>query len=130
MDFREATGQMMELGVSLREMAEHIGVSRSLLIQARMDPFSSGFRNPPGGWMEGLEELAIYSLPDDYYDFYFQAIRDVDSADIGLLARRYLSPDQMAIVAVGPADALEKQLGGLGPIEVRGLTDPAAEASQ
>ena len=58
MNYREVTGQMIELGVSLGEMAEYLGVSRSLLIQARMGPSASGSRNPPDGWLEGLEGLA------------------------------------------------------------------------
>ncbi len=81
------------------------------------------------GLARRLEVLAIHSLPDDYYDIYLQAIRGVDVAQVGQLARRHLHPDRMAIVTVGPAETLEKQLCRFGPVSVREVGDPAAEAS-
>jgi hypothetical protein len=58
-DFREATGRLIELGVTLREMADAMGVSHSLLVQARMDPSTKGHRNPPDQWREALREIAV-----------------------------------------------------------------------
>jgi hypothetical protein len=34
------------------------------------------------------------------------------------MARRHIDPERIAIVAVGPADVLEKQLEGVGPVTV------------
>lgn len=58
MDFKDASGRLMDLGVSLREMAEHMGVSRSALNQARLDPKATGYRTPPDNWRTKLAELA------------------------------------------------------------------------
>lgn len=58
MDFREATGRLIELGVTLREMAEAMGVSHSLLVQARMQPSAKGHRKPPNRWREALLSIA------------------------------------------------------------------------
>ncbi|HEV7668265.1 MAG TPA: pitrilysin family protein [Thermoanaerobaculia bacterium] len=65
-----------------------------------------------------LEVLAIYDLPDDYYDGYLERIASVDRAELLELAREHIRPDQLAIVAVGPAEQLEPQLAALGPVEV------------
>lgn len=48
----------MELGVTVPEIADAIGVSRSLVNQARLDREMSGHRNPPTGWEEALAKLA------------------------------------------------------------------------
>lgn len=58
MDFREATGKLIELGVTLREMAGAMGVSHSLLVQARMHPTAKGYRNAPDQWREALRGIA------------------------------------------------------------------------
>jgi hypothetical protein len=57
-DFREATGKLIDLGVTLREMADAMGVSHSLLVQARMDSSASGYRKPPDQWREVLRDIA------------------------------------------------------------------------
>jgi predicted Zn-dependent peptidase len=66
-----------------------------------------------------LGDLAVFSLPDDYYTTLHDEIDQVDSQQIGEVARRYLHPDRLAIVAVGPAEQLAAQLGPLGPIKIR-----------
>jgi zinc protease len=66
-----------------------------------------------------LGDLAVFSLPDDYYTNLHDEIDQVDSQQIGEVARRYLHPDRLAIVAVGPAEQLAAQLGPLGPIKIR-----------
>ncbi len=64
-----------------------------------------------------LEVLAIYGLPDDYYDQYLTRLATVDRAELLTLAYRHIRPEQLAIIAVGPADQLEPQLAALGPVE-------------
>lgn len=65
-----------------------------------------------------LEVLSIYDLPDDYYDRYLERIASIDRAELLALAHRHIRPEQLAIVAVGPAEQLEPQLAALGPVEV------------
>ncbi|TNF78824.1 MAG: insulinase family protein [Acidobacteria bacterium] len=66
-----------------------------------------------------LGDLAVFSLPDDYYTALHDEIDGVDSRQIGEVARKYLHPDRLAIVAVGPAEELAPQLEPLGPIRIR-----------
>lgn len=61
-----------------------------------------------------LEILAVYGLPDDYYDHYPRELAAVDAERVQEVARRYLHPERLVIVAVGPAAELVPQLEGLG----------------
>ncbi len=66
-----------------------------------------------------LEILAVHGLPDDYYASYPAVLREVTPEDVRRAAQRWLHPDRLAVVAVGPADELAGQLDGLGPLTVR-----------
>ncbi|HEV7508381.1 MAG TPA: pitrilysin family protein [Thermoanaerobaculia bacterium] len=71
-----------------------------------------------GDLAKRLETLAVFGLPDDYYTRHLERIASVTREDILDVARRHVDPERVAIVAVGPADALEPQLQGLGPVTV------------
>jgi zinc protease len=65
-----------------------------------------------------LETLTVYGLPDDYYEHYLERVEAVTREEIQAAARRHLDPERMVIVAVGPADVLEPQFAGIGPVTV------------
>jgi zinc protease len=65
-----------------------------------------------------LEILAVYGLPDDYYDTYLERLAAVTREDLLKGAREHLHPDRIAVVAVGPADELVPQLEGIGEVTV------------
>jgi zinc protease len=65
-----------------------------------------------------LETIATYGLPDDYYATYQERLAAMPREEILEAARRHLHPDNIAIVAVGPADTLAPQLAGLGTVTV------------
>lgn len=65
-----------------------------------------------------LETLAVFGLPDDYYETYPARLRHLTRDDVRAAAGRYLDPDGLAVVAVGPAAELSRQLEPLGPVEV------------
>lgn len=65
-----------------------------------------------------LETIVAYGLRDDYYDRFPEEIEAVDAETVQAMARRHLRPDEMAIVAVGPAEELVPQLEGLGPVTI------------
>lgn len=48
----------MELGVTLGDLAEDLGVSEAGIRQARLDPAASGYRSPPEGWPAAVARLA------------------------------------------------------------------------
>lgn len=58
MDFREATDRLMEVGVTMKELAQEIGCSRDAVDRARMNPESEHYRNPPPGWREATAAIA------------------------------------------------------------------------
>jgi zinc protease len=72
-----------------------------------------------------LADIAVYGLPGDYYERYLRTIASLSRADLQQAARRHLDPDRLAIVAVGPADQLCRQLEGLGEVVVRSADDLA-----
>ncbi len=75
-----------------------------------------------------LADLAVYGLPDDYYDRYLRALGSLTREDVQQAARRHLFPDRLAIVAVGPAETLRAQLEPLGEVVIR-TSDELAEAT-
>lgn len=72
-----------------------------------------------------LEDLAVFSLPDDQLERYPDEIRAVDRDRLLEIARRYLDPDRLTIVAVGPGDVLEPQLAEWSPVRI----DPDGETA-
>lgn len=71
-----------------------------------------------------LSSLAVYGLPDDYYDHYRDRLMAVTAQEVREAARRRLMPDRAAVVVVGDAAELRGGLEALdiGPVEV---VDPA-----
>jgi zinc protease len=65
-----------------------------------------------------LETLAISDLPDDYYTHYLRKIAAVTREEIQEVALRHLDPERIVVVAVGPAEILEPQFEGVGPVTV------------
>jgi predicted Zn-dependent peptidase len=71
-----------------------------------------------------LTSLAVYGLPDDYYDSYRDRLMSVTADEVREAARRRLFPDRAAVVVVGDASQLRSGLEdlGVGPVLV---VDPA-----
>jgi zinc protease len=68
-----------------------------------------------------LETLGVYGLPDDYFQRYLERLPTITREEIRSVAQRHLHPDHIAVVAVGPAEALRPQLETLGPVTVTAL---------
>lgn len=71
-----------------------------------------------GAVMAALVDLDVYGLPRDSLDTYRSRVRAATAADVSEAARRRLHPERLAIVLVGPAEALVPQLEAFGPIEI------------
>lgn len=65
----------------------------------------------------------LHLLPTDYWDMYIQEIAAANKSDILTVSQRYIKNEEMAIVAVGDADVLTKELGSFGPVSVFDLDD-------
>ncbi|HVB38330.1 MAG TPA: pitrilysin family protein, partial [Vicinamibacterales bacterium] len=48
-----------------------------------------------------LEQLIVFSLPQDYYAHYQERIEQVTPADVERVAQKYIQPDRFIIVVVG-----------------------------
>jgi len=81
-----------------------------------------------GDLAKRLETLAIYGLPDDYFDDYVAHLATVTREEVLEVSRRHLDPERIGIVAVGPAEVLEPQLEGLGLVQVSGRAAAATAA--
>ncbi len=65
-----------------------------------------------------LEQLIVFSLPQDYYAHYQERIEQVTPADVERVARKYIQPDRFIVVVVGDRAKIEAGLAALklGPI--------------
>ncbi len=79
--------------------------------------FSLGLETT-GAVLSSLVDLEIHDLPENSLDTYRQRVRVLSAADVAEEARRFLHPDRMGIVVVGPASELVPQLESLGSVEV------------
>ena len=57
MDFRTTTDQLLDLGFTIQEIADAIGVSRDAVRTARIRPSSPSHRPQPPNWPEGVRRL-------------------------------------------------------------------------
>ena len=60
----------------------------------------------------------LYKFPVDYWDRYTDRITAVTPAQVQAVARKYLDPKRLQIVAVGDAAKIAPNLRSFGPVEV------------
>jgi predicted Zn-dependent peptidase len=77
----------------------------------------------PGELLSFAEEQKIYGLPADYWDKYPAQISAITAEDVQRVARKYVDPDNMQIVAVGDAKSIVPVLQKYGTVEVFDLQD-------
>ncbi len=65
-----------------------------------------------------LSTLSVYDLPNDYFESYLQEVEATTQDEVLRVAREHLHPDNLAIIAVGPAADLVPQLEPLGAVQV------------
>ena len=66
-----------------------------------------------------LEELAVYKLPDDYFEKYIANIDAVTADQVQKAAATYIQPKRFAIVVVGDRKAIEPGIRALNLAPVR-----------
>jgi zinc protease len=71
-----------------------------------------------------------YGFPPDYWDNYPGQIMGVTAEDLQRVARIYLNPETMQLVAVGDADKIKPALEKYGPIEVYDSSGKLAPVSK
>lgn len=57
-----------------------------------------------------LAQVALYGLPDEYYNSYIERVKAVSLDDVKRVANKYLEPSRMAILVVGDRKQIEPGL--------------------
>ncbi len=68
-----------------------------------------------------MVSLALYGLPDAYWDSFTQKLATVTVADVRKMAQKYLQPSNLAIVVVGDQKSNEEALKKIADLELRDL---------
>jgi predicted Zn-dependent peptidase len=72
----------------------------------------------------------LYNFPADYWDKYADRINAITPAQVQAVAKKYLDPAKLQIVAVGDSTKIEPSLRKLGPVELFDDEGRAVKASQ
>jgi predicted Zn-dependent peptidase len=77
-----------------------------------------------------LEEMALYNLPDDYFNNYIDRILSVTTEQTGVVAKKYIDPSKMIVVIVGDRAQIEQKIVNLhfGPVTVLSVDDVLGKA--
>jgi zinc protease len=63
-------------------------------------------------------QLALYDLPDDYFEQFVPRIEAVTADDVSRVTARHLDPARLVTVVVGDLDAIGRDLGALSHAEL------------
>ncbi|MDY7092504.1 MAG: pitrilysin family protein [Acidobacteriota bacterium] len=113
-------------GAAVREtLGEIRRIQEDLVSEEELADTQSYLRGAFVGQLQTIDELsarlsalALYGLPADYYERYLREIETTTREDLLTLARQYLQPERAVVVLVGPREALEPQVEGLGEVFV------------
>jgi zinc protease len=88
-----------------------------------------------GSTVSAASQLFTYQLPLDYYRTLPAKVDTVTSADVERVAKQYLNPESMVVVAVGDRQKITPELsrldlGTVDAMDVSGKPIPAAEPAQ
>lgn len=87
-----------------------------------LNSFVFSFSNPDQIVSRGMA-LEYYGLPKDFLQKYRDEVVRVTKEDLLRVARKYLHPDGLIILAVGPSDVAQ-QLSAFGPVNEIPLASP------
>ncbi len=72
-----------------------------------------------------------YNFPADYWDKYPAQIAAIKAEDVERVAKKYINPGTMQVVAVGDANKIKTVMEKYGPVEVVDASGkPQAEANK
>src|ERR1051326_853045 len=72
------------------------------------------------------ELLEFYGYPADYWQKYQHGIEAVTAADVERVAKKYIHPDQLAVLVVGNEKDFDKPLASVGTVTPIDVTIPEA----
>ena len=122
-DFRRLPGPfMLQVGVQTAATAEAIHESIREIVDIRerrpvsSDELALGVAALTRGYarnFETAEQLALYDLPDTYFDEFVGRVERVTVDDVTRVARQYLDPARLTTLVVGDYAAIAADLGKL-----------------
>jgi zinc protease len=126
--FQAAAGvQSDKTTESLREFFKELDAIRQPISESELTRgknyealgFPSSFETI-SGMANQLVSMAVYSLPETFFNDYVPKIQAVTSAQALAAAQKYLQPDKFAIVVVGDLSKIEKGIrdANFGPVKV------------
>ncbi|HEV8657209.1 MAG TPA: pitrilysin family protein [Thermoanaerobaculia bacterium] len=74
--------------------------------------------------------LEFYGFPSDYFQKYPSNIEKVTAADVARVAKKYVNPNQLAVLVVGNEKDFEKPLSSIGAISSIDITIPEGTPAQ
>jgi len=105
--------------VSTPFTAEELSLAKESILNAFV--FTMDTRDKALGQQVLLE---LYGFPSDYFTKYPALIEKVTAADVERVAKKYVHPDQLAVLVVGNEKNFEKPLSTLGPVTKIDITIP------
>lgn len=72
--------------------------------------------------------LEFYGFPSNYFTLYPTLVEKVTAEDVQRVAKKYVHPDQLAILVVGKQADFEKPLSTFGPVTTIDITIPEVNA--
>jgi zinc protease len=114
-----AVGEIFKEVAAIREMAlgaEELKKSKDAMINSLPGAFETN-----GNVVGSFSNIFVYDLGLDYYTRYAKEVSAVDAAQALDVARRYIVPDTLVVIAVGDRAAIEAELKKLnrGAVEIR-----------
>jgi predicted Zn-dependent peptidase len=111
---------------ALRDLLAELTKMREQLVPA--DEFKDAQRSLTASFALSLENPAellnlyivrqLYNYPVDHWDRYTDRIMAITPAQVQAVARKYLDPSKLQIVAVGDAAKIEPGLRKFGPLQL------------
>jgi len=98
---------------------EELGLAKESLLNAFV--FSMDTREKA---LQQQVLLELYKYPADTFTKYPAEIGKVTAADVQRVAKKYVQPDQLAVLVVGKEAGFEKPLSSLGPVTTIDISIP------
>jgi len=112
-------GAMVEFLYEIKRIREELVPAQELEEVKRLivAQFALGLEQP-GAALNQAVIRKLYGFPDDYWDTYPDRIAAVTAADVQRVARKYINPETLQIVAVGDGEKIKSVMEKYGPVEV------------
>ncbi|MGH9860893.1 MAG: M16 family metallopeptidase [Candidatus Acidiferrales bacterium] len=112
-------GAMTEFLHEIKRIREEAVPAQELEEQKRLivAQFALGLEQPTTALNQAIIR-EIYGFPEDYWDTYPAKIMAITAADVQRVAKKYLNPETLQIVAVGDVEKIKAVMEKYGPVEI------------